>query len=129
MFEINENLEINTKDVEGSTVYYADNFYKNPDEVVSLLQSIKPPLWKEGDKPSYNGIYFYEYRHFFKREDLGNTYDFIGEICGQNPVNFADIDRTTVITNISRFNETNSMTMKMVIGGPIKIQDTMELYI
>ena len=106
MFEINENVEINSKNVEGSTVYYADNFYKNPDEVVRLLQTIKPPLWKEGETPSYNGIYFYEYRHFFKREDLGSTYDFIGQICGQNPVNFADIDRNTVITNFSRFNET-----------------------
>ena len=67
MFEINKNLDINTKDVEGSTVYIIDNFYKNPDEVVNLLQRIKPPLWKKGETPSYNGIYFEEYRHFFKR--------------------------------------------------------------
>ena len=97
MFEINKNLDINTKDVEGSTVYIIDNFYKNPDEVVNLLQRIKPPLWKKGETPSYNGIYFEEYRHFFKRGDIAETYEFIAKICGQDPIDFEGILMYTVL--------------------------------
>ena len=37
MFELNDNLEVNTEIFQGSKIFTIDNFYKNPDLIFDCL--------------------------------------------------------------------------------------------
>jgi len=65
MFEVNDLnlLKVNQ--------YYSEmeNFYKNPDEVIDLLNKIDPKIHKWSEKGSLNTVKFLDCRHeFFKEE-------------------------------------------------------------
>ena len=57
--EINPNFKVTEEVFKDSKIYYVDEIYKNPDELVSYLLTIeKPNLHKANDIPSYNGVHF-----------------------------------------------------------------------
>ena len=63
MVELNDDLEVKEEILRGSKIYTIDNFYKDPDSLVEYLISNKPSLWKQNEKPSYNGIHFEDRKH------------------------------------------------------------------
>lgn len=99
MFEINNNLTIKKKIVEGSVIYTIDNFYKSPGKILKYLKSNLPPLWKSEQKPSYNSIYFEDRRHDISSDEFTKVYKFLSEICDQQPWNRSDL----TYTNFTRF--------------------------
>jgi hypothetical protein len=40
-----------------------DNFYVCPQQIIRILDQSKPHLWKSLEKPSFNGIHFFDRRH------------------------------------------------------------------
>jgi hypothetical protein len=83
VFELNQidNLEIIK--INGTNLYIKDNFYKNPHEVLELLNIHQTKLWKSWDNPSYNGTHFLDSRHDFYHEDMLLVNKEIERICKQ----------------------------------------------
>ena len=102
VFDINDNLVTNTHNINGSSVYFIDNFYKNPDELVKLLKNTKCGLHKSEEKPSFNGVYFEDKRHKFKHDGMNKVSKTISEIIGQPILH----DTNQVMTNISTYKST-----------------------
>ena len=96
MFDINPNLNVDIEYVEDSPMYYMDNFYDNPDEIVQYLLGICPDLHKKYARPTYNGIYFLDMRHDLVNR-IPHVYEYLSKICGQEPL------LNNVVTNCSRF--------------------------
>ena len=97
MFDINPNIKVRTEYIENSPMYYMDDFYENPEEIVHYILQTPPYLHKEEDHPSYNGVYFLDMRHDLDCE-IPHVYEYLSKICGQRPI------QTNVRTNYSRFN-------------------------
>ena len=102
VFDINDNLVTNTHNINGSSVYFIDNFYKNPDELVKLLKNTKCGLHKSEENPSFNGVYFEDKRHKFKHDGMNKVSKTISEIIGQPVLH----DTNQVMTNISTYKST-----------------------
>ncbi|MEM7255007.1 MAG: hypothetical protein AAF493_26700 [Pseudomonadota bacterium] len=90
MFELNSLDAMQTITLEGtlagtSTAYVMDNFYKDPDAVVRLLEQHEPTPWKAQEKPSYNGIHFADLRHRVPHDDVSRVSTALSELCGQTP--------------------------------------------
>lgn len=103
LFDINPNLEIKKDILLNSVIYHADNFYKNPDEVVEFIKSHQIPLWKSDDKKlgkvsTFNGLYFEDKRLVVDHPNLNRIYDLLSQTCGQYPQNYGKL-----ITNNTRF--------------------------
>jgi len=99
MFEISKNCSIKLEIFQNSKIYIIDNFYENPNSIVEYFLNIKPELWKDYEKPSYNGVYFEDRRHIIESEKIKETYDFLSFLCGQNSCH----ERNLITTNASRF--------------------------
>lgn len=100
-FEINPKYKITEEIFLNSKIYYIDDFYKHPDELVSyLLTTEQPKLWKEDDYPSYNGIHFLDYRHAFRDQNVELVGDTLAKVCNQN---YVGINRDIVVTNCTKF--------------------------
>ena len=52
MLELNKKLDVEFEDFHGSRIYYIPDFYKDPDEIKEVLDSVEPEYFK-GDQ---NGI-------------------------------------------------------------------------
>jgi hypothetical protein len=98
VFELNQidNLEIIK--INGTNLYIKDNFYKNPYEVLDILNTQQSKLWKSWDNPSYNGIHFLDSRHDFYHEDMLLVNKEIERICKQKTAQPGQ-----VITNCIQF--------------------------
>lgn len=84
-FQVNDLSNIKVENFNGSRIYTMDNFYKYPEDVLSILLTVKEPeLWKKEDSLSYNGIYFADYRHKFDVEEFRSVGNRLAEICGQH---------------------------------------------
>lgn len=75
--------EIEKINVLGSNLFVVDNFYKNPQEVLSIITTQPTKKWKEWDTPTYNGVYFYDHRHDFYCEHSKIYNDFFENLTGQ----------------------------------------------
>jgi hypothetical protein len=97
LFDINlENIQ--TESFRGSMIYTIDNFYKNPQEVETFIQSHPAKLWKEWITPTYNGVYIEDCRHDFNDDRFATVSSALEKICGQ------PIDQPTQIaTNRIKF--------------------------
>src|SRR5210317_2018440 len=100
-FSINHHYKVLEETFQDSKIYYVDNFFQYPDELVSYLLTVEQPkLWKEYDTPSYNGINFLYYRHSFKDKNVEIVGDTLASICGQH---YTGINRDVVVTNCTKF--------------------------
>lgn len=66
MFEVNESLDVKSKDFLGYKIYTVDNFLKDPDSAVNLINDTPAELWKKDQGTFYNGIRYTDRRHFFQ---------------------------------------------------------------
>jgi hypothetical protein len=102
LFKINKNLTRTEEKVEGSTIYYFEDFYENPEEVLNFLLDNPAPLWKSHEKPSFNGVHFEDRRLEEKEKNHKKVSDFFGNICQQTSL----LDDTFVRSNQTRFFDT-----------------------
>lgn len=98
IFEINKECEIYKENVEGSDLYFINNFYLNPDQIVEFFLNTDSNLHKIDEPLSKNSIYFEDRRHTIVFPDINKIYKFVGNICKQSPL-YED----TIITNLIRF--------------------------
>jgi len=85
IWELNNNLQIEEEIFEDSKIYYVDNFYKNPDKVLSEIKSKNSPLWKIAEPNTLNSTMFEDRRLEMKYKQLSSVYDFISSIVHQSP--------------------------------------------
>ena len=64
MFDTNKSLFVDKFSFKGSTFYKVDNFFKEPNRIVDYLNSNEPELWKKEQGCFYNGIKYFDKRHF-----------------------------------------------------------------
>jgi len=112
LFEINDISNMNIIEfVDGdkiSNIYWMDNFYKRPDDIVEYLSSVKPPLWKYGvgfegfQDTTLNTKYFEDRRHMLKHPGMERVIDPLTKLNGQKP---CDYDIVTNYTRFSRIKE------------------------
>ena len=96
IFEINEQSEITSFELDGSTFYFKDEFYKNPKLVLDFILKQKSILWKNWQTPSYNGIYFEDYRHRVDIPEMDTVFSYVSNICKKPPFH------TKLTTNVMR---------------------------
>ena len=96
MFELNPNPTITTEPFEDTTIWYIDNFYQNPDEILDYFLSNTPTYFKSNEAPGYNGELFQDMRHLLY-DDVRHAYEYLANICGDLAKN------SEVLTNCFRF--------------------------
>lgn len=96
MFELNPNPRITTEPLEDTTIWYIDDFYKDPDEVVNYLLKIPPKYFKEKETLGHNGDLFQDMRHVLD-VDITHVYEYLSELCGD------PVGDKTISTNCFRF--------------------------
>lgn len=101
MFEINKNSFIEKKIIEDSEIYIIDNFYKDIEKILDFLLILEPDVWKQNQTPSNNLIYFEDKRHSLMSKHVTKVYDFLSDLCGQDPINMQI--KNSILTNFSRF--------------------------
>lgn len=84
IFDINPKSKIKVIEFNESPFYIIDNFYQNPNLILELIFKNNPILWKNWQKPSYNGIYFEDYRHQMQVSGIENVFDHLSNICNKN---------------------------------------------
>lgn len=94
--ELND-LEVRSDDFMGSKIYYIDNFYKYPNELIAYLHTQHASLWKDRESPSYNGIFFEDRRHEIESNKIANIAKFLSNLCGDLTL------YSRVRTNFTRF--------------------------
>jgi hypothetical protein len=99
IFEINQNVVVETQLLNNSEVYIIDDFYKHPEKVLNLFLSVPPKIHKKNEKLSYNQIYFDDRRHRLKSDKISHVYKFLGSLCNQKSV----LGDDAVVTNFTRF--------------------------
>ena len=98
MFELNENLHINTEIFEGSKIFIIDNFYKHPDEISNYLFKEPAPLHKlYEDGFTYNNVLFEDRRLEVYDSKLKPVVNFLSDLSSQKPLSY------DIVTNQARF--------------------------
>ena len=97
MFELSDNLKVDTETFQGSKIFTIDNFYKDPEEVSDYLFNREVPLWKIEESPSYNGVRFEDRRLKMYDKRLQPVINFLCELSSQKPL------LNDITTNQSRF--------------------------
>ena len=97
MFELSDNLYINTEIFQGSKIFTIDNFYKYPDEISNYLFKEPAPLHKEYDIPTYNNVLFEDRRLRIYDVRLKPVVDFLSKLSSQKPLMYH------ISTNQTRF--------------------------
>tara|TARA_B100000886_G_C20327426_1_gene450874 strand:- start:107 stop:751 length:645 start_codon:yes stop_codon:yes gene_type:complete len=97
MWELNENLNVKSYEIQGSTIYIVDNIYKYPDKVGRYLFNRNDvPLWKnDNTSQSRNGKDFDDRRYLEPKEIPIHAY--LEQLCGQK------LSDRGLITNQTRF--------------------------
>lgn len=96
MFELNPNARVTTEPLEDTTIWYIDDFYKNPDKIVDHLLEITPSYFKQNEGSGYNGTLFQDMRHIIEI-DITHVYQFLSDLCGD------PVGNNMVTTNCFRF--------------------------
>ncbi len=116
MFQLNQNPKVRLEKVLEDNLYIIDDFYQNPEEIVDCLLEVSGSLslWKENQKPHYNGIYFEDKRHSYHDPDLIPAYELLSRLCGQENLDGPD----AVMTNLTRFKNSNFNDYKRCYWWP-----------
>ena len=95
-FDIN-NRNYTTYEVNGTTVYEIEDFYKYPDKVVDFIFNLKPSWYKKNQSGelSLNQRKFRDRRHETEVQGLHLVSEFLSELCGQKPLQSSN----TLLTN------------------------------
>ena len=112
MFELNDNLEVNTEIFQGSKIFTIDNFYENPDEISDYLFKEPAPLHKEYDNPTYNNVLFEDRRLRTYDVRLQPVINFLSKLSSQKPLIY------DITTNQTRFYDDEFNDYKNCIWWP-----------
>ena len=97
-FELNENCKSSVEFLEDTEVYYLDDFYKNPQEVVDFILSTQANYHKQ-PLPGYNSEYFHDMRHAIPA-DVSHVCGFLSKLCNKEPISDA---AELLVTNYTSF--------------------------
>lgn len=104
IFDLNEEAIVVRESFMGSNLYYIDDFYQNPDDIVKYFE-MTPDVRHHPDIKSefqtLNSICFDDRRHNFKSREITPVYNHLSKICGQVPISMHKDD--SIITNKTRF--------------------------
>jgi hypothetical protein len=109
IFDLNDNHTVEVECFLNSNIYYIDNFYKNPDEILNFLEHHDPPLHRPGQHPAYkslNGTHFFDMRHEIIVDEIENVSSYLSSICGKSlayPTNVLLTNKTKFVP--CRFND------------------------
>ena len=84
MFQLSDNLKVNTEIFQGSKIFIIDNFYENPDEISDYLFKEPAPLHKEYDNPTHNNVFFEDRRLRTYDVRLQPVINFLSKLSSQN---------------------------------------------
>lgn len=101
IFSLNKNHIVKTEFIDKSLIYYIDNFYENPDEVLNLFLTNEPNFHKSDEKNTYNGIYFEDKRHKIENEEIPVIYEYLSKLL--NKISYDK--KNLAITNCTRFKD------------------------
>ena len=100
IYEINNKTITRQDTVLGTSVYYIDDFYKNPDLLLERLEYEPVKKWKPHLNPNgHNGQKFFDGRHLYKDENFKSVTDFLTTITKQEVEG-----PTEIFTNIFQMN-------------------------
>ena len=112
MFQLSDNLKVNTEIFQGSKIFTIDNFYKNPDEISDYLFKEPAPLHKEYDNPTYNNVLFEDRRLRAYDVRLQPVINFLSKLSSQKPLIY------DITTNQTRFYDDEFNDYKNCIWWP-----------
>jgi hypothetical protein len=101
IFEINDLSAVQVEYIDDSPIYIMENFYKNPNSVLSYLHEFTTTKWKYQETPSYNGIHFDDRRQRIEEDQITPVYQKLSELCNKKTKN-----ENYIITNITKFYKT-----------------------
>lgn len=113
LFEFNDLTNVTVEEFQGSKIYIMDNFYKHPEEILSLFYSVKPTVWKENETPSFNTIHFDDLRHDFDDERMLPVTTALSKLCNEYSP-----QPNRVVTNIIKFKDKTFNDFKNNYWGP-----------
>ena len=90
IFELNEDSQVIIEEFMGSKIYYIDNFFKNPDNVVNFIDktsfNLHNPSIISPHLKSRNSVDFIDGRHNLLLNDVPKIYRYLSFLCGQKPL-------------------------------------------
>ena len=92
-FELSQNIDYNIEVIDGETIVYLDNIYKNPDRVVEYLDSCPILSHRTYRADVTNGLDFYDGRHTITEsydQSWNNIHGLVGAIMGINPIEWTN---------------------------------------
>ena len=98
MWDLNDDLHINTLIIDGSPAYIIDDFYKKPERIARWLFCRNTPLWKVEEQGTRNDIDFQDKRLDIPCKKLP-AHDCLQTLCGQKILD----NEPAIITNQTRF--------------------------
>ena len=104
IFDLNENTNVIKESFMGSDIYYIDDFYKYPNDIIKMLNNSETYMHTPGINPlckSLNGVYFFDGRNRIRTNMVRHVYDYLSKLCGQKPD--YEITRDKVVTNKFKF--------------------------
>ena len=112
MFQLSDNLKVNTEIFQGSKIFTIDNFYENPDEISDYLFKEPAPLHKEYDNPTYNNVLFEDRRLRTYDVRIQPVIIFLSKLSSQKPLIY------DITTNQTRFYDDEFNDYKNCIWWP-----------
>ena len=117
LFDLNREAVVVKEPFMGSNLYYIDNFYKNPRDVVHMFKTTPSEShdpYKLISGETFNGVHFDDRRHHFQNEEIIPVYDHLSEICNQKPMISGSVsgsdtyyNTASVLTNQIKFVKNN----------------------
>jgi hypothetical protein len=104
LFDLNEKAVVVQESFMGSNLYYIDDFYKHPDDIVKYLDTTYAPrhtgVYTADGCQNLNGKYFDDRRHcIVTNREILSVYTHLSKICGHTPVH----KHKPILTNKTRF--------------------------
>jgi hypothetical protein len=114
LYDIN-NKSFVVEEFENSKIYIIDDFYKAPDLVQTKIFNQPSKLWKDWEKPSFNGKFFADVRHNFEDDSFEDVTKFLENICNQTSCN-----PKSIMTNVLKLYNHNFNDYKNCFWMPHK---------
>ena len=103
IFDLNENVSVIEEDFLGSKIYYIDNFYKYPDNVVDTINKSNCFFHRSDSEDKYkslNGIFFHDRRNMIITDEVKPVYDYLSKMCDRQ---VCDSKNNIILTNRFKF--------------------------
>lgn len=98
IWQINDDSEVKTVEVNGSNLYIINNFYKYPEKVLEFFKTKEATFHKFDTPNSKNRIEFQDRRHRFYFKEFEKVENHLAKIVGQQPKN-----KGLVLSNCFKF--------------------------